>query len=96
MDHWRSALPAFVLEVTYEDLVANLEQESRRLIAWCGLKWDPACLNFHETRCAVATASASQVRQPIYRTSVGRWKNYERSLGELFAKLLVRQGRAKQ
>jgi tetratricopeptide (TPR) repeat protein len=87
MEHWRSALPGSVLELKYEDLVANLEDEARRLIAWCGLEWDPACLNFHQTRRAVATASASQVRRPIYQTSVRRWKNYERFLGELFAQL---------
>ncbi len=84
MDHWRRALPSPILEVDYESLVDDLEGTSRRLLDWCGLDWDPVCLEFHKTRRAVRTASTAQVRQPIYRTSIGRWKNYERSLASLF------------
>src|SRR5208337_2590832 len=76
MDHWHQVLPVPILEVDYEALVANPEREARELVAWCGLDWDPACLNFHENRRLVRTASAAQVRQPVHSRSVGRWKNY--------------------
>ena len=84
MQHWRDALPqdAF-LDLVYEDLVDDLEPQARRLLDFCGLEWDPACLSFHETKRAVRTASISQVRQPIYRSSVERWRRYEPWLGPL-------------
>jgi hypothetical protein len=75
------------LDVDYEETVADLEGVARRLLAWCGLQWEPACLAFHQGKGPVRTASVTQVRQPIYTRSVDRWKNYERSLGGLFAKL---------
>ena len=87
MDHWSRALPMPFLEVDYESVVENLEGNARRIIQWCGLEWEPQCLEFHKTRRAVHTASAVQVRQPIFRTSVGRWKHYEKLLGPLFARL---------
>ena len=65
LDHWRAVLPGPVLEISYEALVADMENESRRLIEFLGLDWDPACLAFHETERSVTTASALQVRQPI-------------------------------
>ena len=81
--HWLKVLPLPVLEVRYEDLVANLEAESRRLIEFLGLGWDPACLAFHETERPVLTASVWQVRQPLYSRSVGRWRHYREHLGPL-------------
>ena len=87
MEHWRRVLPVQFLEVDYEETVADLEGVARRLLAWCGLEWESACLAFHQGKGPVRTASVNQVRQPIYTRSVGRWKNYERSLGALFAKL---------
>jgi tetratricopeptide (TPR) repeat protein len=87
MDHWRRVLPVPVLEVTYEDVVADLEGVARRLVAWCGMEWEPACLTFHESTRRVRTASASQVRQPLYRHAVGRWKHYEPVLAPLFARI---------
>ncbi len=87
MDHWRGVLPIPILEIRYEDVVDDLEAKSRELVAWCGLDWDPNCLDFHKTRRTVRTASVLQVRQPIYRGSIGRWKNYEKSLAPLFEKL---------
>jgi hypothetical protein len=72
-----------MLEVAYEDTVADLEGVARRLIEFCGLDWDPACLKFHETKRTVRTASVSQVRQPIYKKSVERWKRYEAALAPL-------------
>jgi tetratricopeptide (TPR) repeat protein len=87
MDYWRTALPGTfaVHEVDYEETVDDLEGVSRRLIAALGLEWDGACLEFHKTHRAVQSASLHQVRQPIYRSSVGRWKRYEKELAELFA-----------
>jgi tetratricopeptide (TPR) repeat protein len=81
--HWLRVLPLPVLEVRYEDLVQNLEAESRRLIAFLGLEWDPVCLAFHETDRPVMTASVWQVRQPLYSSSVGRWRHYRKHLGPL-------------
>jgi tetratricopeptide (TPR) repeat protein len=75
MAHWRAALPEGVmLEVSYEDLVADTEGEARRLLAHCGVEWDARCLEFYRTKRSVTTASAAQVRKPIYRTSVRRWR----------------------
>ncbi|HTB47436.1 MAG TPA: sulfotransferase, partial [Acetobacteraceae bacterium] len=82
-EHWRTVLPIPVLEVQYETLVANLETESRRLIDFLGLEWDPACLAFHETQRTVMTASHWQVRQPIYARSAGRWRHYRNHLGPM-------------
>ncbi len=83
--HWEGVFPATLHHVDYEETVSDLEGVARRLLAACGLEWDPACLDFHSTRRSVRTASLTQVRQPIYKTSVGRWRNYEAGLGELFA-----------
>jgi hypothetical protein len=87
MDHWRRTLPVPVLEVDYEETVADLEGTARRLVSWCGLDWEPGCLAFHEKARPVRTASMTQVRQPIYTRSVARWKNYEAALAPLFAQL---------
>lgn len=88
MAHWKQVLPIPMLDVEYEALVDDVERISRRLVAWCGLDWDPACLEFHKTRRAVRTPSANQVRKPVYRGSVGRWRNYQPFLGPLFAGLM--------
>ncbi|HLY57501.1 MAG TPA: sulfotransferase [Stellaceae bacterium] len=82
-DHCRAAIPLRFHEVHYEAMVADLEGEARRLIEFLGLDWDPACLAFHETERSVKTASTWQVRQPLYNTSVGRWRHYERHIGPL-------------
>ena len=87
MAHWRQVLPVRLLEVPYEETVADLEGVARRLVAWCGLDWQPACLAFHEGQRPIRTASITQVRQPLYLRSVGRWKHYEQVLGPLFARL---------
>jgi tetratricopeptide (TPR) repeat protein len=83
MAHWRRVLPAPLLEVDYEELVANQERVSRRLVDWVGVEWDEKCLSFHKTERLVRTASVTQVRQPIYRRSVARWKHYEAMLKPL-------------
>ena len=87
MAHWEKLFPGDILEVAYESLVANQEEESRRLLAFCNLEWDDRCLNFHETERQVRTASAAQVRQPIYGDSVKRWKKYEKYLSPLLENL---------
>jgi Sulfotransferase family len=88
MEHWRRVLPEGVmLEVQYEEIVAELEPQARRILGFCGLSWDERCLNFHETRRPIWTASAAQVREPIYRTSVGRWQPYEKLLQPLLDEL---------
>ncbi len=84
MEHWRKVLPAGAfLDVQYEDIVADQEAQARRLIAYCGLEWNPACLDFHNTIRSIRTASVTQVRQPIYGSSVQRWRHYEKFLGPL-------------
>jgi tetratricopeptide (TPR) repeat protein len=87
MSHWARFLPVPLLEVSYEETVADLEGVARRLVEWCGLEWEPACLAFHKGKRPVRTASVSQVRQPIYTRSVARWKHYESTLAPLFARL---------
>ena len=83
MAHWSRVLPGRILDVRYEDLVADQEAETRRILAHCGLDWDPACLRFHESDRQVMTASAIQVRRPIYRDSVDKWRRYEAHLRPL-------------
>jgi tetratricopeptide (TPR) repeat protein len=89
MEHWGRVLPARIHEVEYEDTVADLEGVARRLVAACGLEWEPACLDFHSSSRPVRTASLTQVRQPIYQRSVARWKHYEQELAALFAALPI-------
>jgi tetratricopeptide (TPR) repeat protein len=84
MDHWRQTLsPGAMLEVQYESIVEDLEAEARRMVAYCGLAWDERCLAFHQNERSVRTASATQVRRRIYRSSVQRWRRYEKHLGPL-------------
>jgi tetratricopeptide (TPR) repeat protein len=83
MEHWRRVLPMQMLEIDYEEIVADLEPAARRLVAWCGLEWDPACLAFHKTKRVVRTASMNQVREPLYRRAVGHWRHYQDFLGPL-------------
>ena len=88
MAHWRAVLPAgAMLDVAYEDVVDNLEEQARRLIDYCGLPWDDRCLRFHETRRPIATASNLQVRQPLYRSSLERWRRYDAYLQPLLAEI---------
>lgn len=88
MDHWRQVLPGRVAEVSYEALVAEPEAQIRRLVTeTCGLPWAAECLRFHESRRAVATASAGQVRQPIFNGSVARWRRHETRLAPLLEAL---------
>ncbi|HEX6259811.1 MAG TPA: sulfotransferase [Woeseiaceae bacterium] len=83
MEHWHRVVPGFVLDVHYERVVADLENEVRRMLQFCGLPFEEGCLHFHQTRRAVKTASSEQVRRPIYSGSVNVWRHYETHLGEL-------------
>ncbi len=88
MAHWRSVLPpGAMLEVSYEDVVDDLEGQARRLIDYCGLPWDHRCIDFHRSRHPVRTASAVQVRQPLFRGSVQRWRHYAAGLAPLLDEL---------
>lgn len=85
MSHWREALPpGMMIDVQYEDVVADLEGQGRRLLAHCGLSWDSRCLDFHNHGRSVRTASVAQVRRPLYQSSVGRWRRYAAHLAPLF------------
>lgn len=84
MAHWRRVLPeSSMLEVSYEELVGDFEAGARRIVEFCGLDWDERCLSFHETERSVRTASATQVRRPIYRNAIERWRPYECQLKPL-------------
>jgi len=88
MAHWRNVLPPErILEIDYEDLISDSEIKMRRILDFCGLPWDPACLRFYETKRHIKTASLNQVRSPIYKTSVGRAEQFRPWLGPLEAVL---------
>jgi tetratricopeptide (TPR) repeat protein len=93
MQHWASVLTIPILHAQYESLVENQEAESRRLLEFCSLNWDDQVLRFYETKRNVATPSFDQVRQPMYKKSMQRWKNYEAHLGPLLETLA--RGRSK-
>jgi tetratricopeptide (TPR) repeat protein len=83
MDHWNKVLDIALMEVRYEELIADQEGISRALLAFCGLEWDERCLRFYDTERIVNTASNNQVRRPLYKQSMDRWKNYEAYLTPL-------------
>jgi hypothetical protein len=93
MEHWHAVLPPRVLlELDYEELVADLEPHARRIVTHCGLDWDDACLEFYKSERPVWTASVNQVRRPIYRSSIGRWRPYQEMLGPLLRELGLDRG----
>lgn len=87
MDHWKTVLPGVMLDVKYEELVEDQEGHTRKILDYCGLPFDDRCLDFSNTKRAVNTASVWQVRQPLYRTSVERWRPFEKHLEPLMAAL---------
>ena len=87
MDHWKAVLPLSIYELSYETFTSDFEGEARKLIEFIGLPWDEACLKFHEAQRTVRTFSRQQVRNPIYRSSVERWRHYEKELQPLFSAL---------
>jgi hypothetical protein len=89
MDHWHATLPGAIHDLGYEQLVADPEGEIRRLLEFCGLPWEGACLDFHRNAAPSTTASATQVRQPIYDSSVAQWRHYASHLEGLRSQLLA-------
>ncbi len=89
MDHWRRTLPGAIHDLSYERLVAGQEEETRRLLEFCGLEWQEACLAFHRNPAATTTASAAQVRQALYGSSVEQWRHYATQLEGLRRQLLA-------
>ena len=87
MDHWKTVYGDRILEVIYEDLVADPKEQSRKIAAFCQLQWDPACLEFHKRDTASFTFSELQVREPINTKGIGAWRNYETELAPLFGAL---------
>jgi tetratricopeptide (TPR) repeat protein len=87
MAHWRSVLPGRFLDLDYEHVVQSQEQATRELLAWCGLPFEPQCLEFHRNPAPAATASAAQVREPLHARSIGIWRNYAVQLEPLAAAL---------
>ena len=83
MTHWDAVLPGQVLRIQYEEVVQDLESQVRRLLDFCGLPFESSCVQFHETKRSVRTASSEQVRQPIYSGSVQTWKRFESHLESL-------------
>jgi hypothetical protein len=90
MAHWRQFLPLPIIEIDYEQTVTDFETVARQLVSACGLEWDPACLEFHRSDRPVRTASVTQVRQPVYRASLERWRNYahDPQLSKIFGHVL--------
>ncbi len=85
MDYWKSKLGNFIYEIKYENLVSNKEEEVKKLIKFCDLKWDPICLNHHKSnKTPIKTVSISQARKPVYQSSVNSNLNYESYLSEMF------------
>jgi hypothetical protein len=93
MAHWRDVLSLNMHMVQYEKLIEEPEKEARKLVDFLGLPWDSRCLSFNENKRAVKNLSAWQVRQPVYRTSIQRWRHYEKHLGPLKAALGMRADR---
>ena len=87
MRHWDGVLPGRVLRVHHEDVVADLEGSVRRILDYCGLEFEPACVDFHKSKRSVRTPSSEQVRQPIFRDGIDQWKKYEPWLEPLRAAL---------
>ncbi len=87
MRHWQTVFPGIVLDVSYEELVDHQERVSKEIIAHCGLDWEPACLEFDRNKAPVATASAAQVREPMYRHALARWRRFESQLAPLIVRL---------
>ena len=87
MSHWNEVMPGVIHDLAYEDLVTDLEHNARKLLSFCDLPWEAGCLHFDANTATSTTASAAQVRQPVYTSSIGRWRDYEQQLSPLAEKL---------
>jgi hypothetical protein len=85
MQHWRAVIPNAFIDIQYEHLVQHADHESQRLFHYCDLQWQQNVLQFHTHTGATATASAAQVRQPLYRESIGKWRHYSAALSTLMS-----------
>jgi hypothetical protein len=83
MTHWHKVMPGRILDIVYEELVGDTEEQARKLIEHLGLAWDESCLEFYKNKRRVSTSSLAQVRQPVYKTSIERWRRYEKHLAPL-------------
>jgi hypothetical protein len=83
MDHWHAVMPGRILDVQYEDIVSDLPRQLARMLGHCGLEWDDACLDFHNTKRSIRTASSEQVRQPLYTDAVGYRRRFDKALNPL-------------
>ncbi len=83
MEHWEQLFGNRIFDIEYENTINNLEHTARNLIKYCGLEWDDQCIRYYNTNRDVITVSQWQVRQPVYRTSLERWKQYEKHIGVL-------------
>ncbi len=83
MRHWDTVLPGQIFRVRYEDIVEDLDANVQRILKYCGLEFEPACVEFYRTGRSARTASSEQVRQPIFRDGLHQWRNFERWLGPL-------------
>ena len=82
MDHWHTVYPGDILDVHYEETVTDLENQTRKILEFCGLDFEDQCLRYYETKRAVKTASSEQVRQPVYTSALGFWKNYSSQIDD--------------
>ena len=87
MTLWDSLFPKQIFHLHYEDLIADVSAQTQKIAAYCELSWDPSMLEYHKNERAVFTASKDQVRRPIYTSSVGRWREYQRHLSPLMQEL---------
>jgi len=87
MKFWHSMLPGFIYDVSYEKLIKNQKDQTKKLLNYCNLNWEENCMNFFENKRNVNTASVMQVRKPLYKDSINSWKNYEKNLSILIDKL---------
>jgi hypothetical protein len=88
MEHWQLTMPGAIFSLSYEALIADQLGQTRRLLDFCGLEWQEACAQFHQNPLATTTASAVQVRRPIYDSSVSQWRHYEAQLADLSRELI--------
>ena len=87
MEYWHSVLPNFIYDISYEKLIENQKEQTRKLLNFCNLKWDNKCMNFFKNKRSVSTASTVQVRKPIYKDSIDSWKRYENYLSVLMDRI---------
>ena len=87
MKFWHSMLPGFIYDISYEKLIKNQKDQTKKLLDYCNLNWEENCMNFFKNKRNVNTASVMQVRKPLYKDSINSWKNYEKHLSILIDKL---------